>query len=88
MRKLAILAGVAGASIMTLTVQYNQYRPRYHNPRPRGSSGPYRYSPSGGGIASHQGWRHFNGDWHNGCFNLSHLSDADACGSSSSGDGG
>jgi hypothetical protein len=102
MRKLTILAGLAGASIMTLTtgqaqgfsgetqsvatrmapevqaVQYNGYRPRHHNPPPYGSGGPYRYSPDGSPIDS-QGWRYFNGYWHNSCFNLDYLSDAAAC---------
>jgi hypothetical protein len=102
MRKLAILAGLAGASITALTtsqvlafaggaqsvtarftpevqaVQYNGYRPRYCNPPPYGSGGPYRCSPDGSPIDS-QGWRYFNGYWHNGCFNLDYLSDSAAC---------
>jgi hypothetical protein len=98
MRKLEILAGLAGASITALTaaqalglpgetqsvaarvapevqaVQYNGYRPRYYNLPPY-SGGAYGYSRDGS-----QGWRYFNGQWQNGCFNLPYLSAVDACG--------
>ncbi len=104
MRKLAMLAGLAGASIMPLmtgqalafpggtqstaariapevqAVQYDEYRYRsYHyHPAPYGSAPYGRQSPDGSPIDS-RGWRYFNGYWHSGCFNLSYMSDADAC---------
>jgi len=60
-------------------VQYDGYRPRYYHPPPYRSGGPYRYSRDGSPIDS-QGWRYFDGYWHNGCYNLDYLSDVDACG--------
>ena len=108
MCRLAILAGLAGASITAVTtgqalgfpvqmqsvaagttgevqaVQYNEYRPRYYGAPPYGSGGPYRYSRDGSPIDS-QGWRYFNGYWHNGCFHLDYLSDVDACGGGAGG---
>jgi hypothetical protein len=64
-------------------VQYNEYRPRYYRPAPYGSQA-YRLSPNGSPIDS-QGWRFYNGYWHNGCFHLDYLSDVDACGGGGAG---
>jgi hypothetical protein len=83
MRKLALLAGLAGAAVMALASQASaQSGAPYHaqayvNP-PYGSAIRGR-SPNGDPI-DRDGWRYRNGSWDNTCFRtLDYLDSMTAC---------
>jgi len=81
----ALVAGTVAEAKTKAARDWHQaraaYQPGVHQPG-------VRVAPDGSIIDS-QGRRYWNGNWDSSCFRtLHHLNSADACGSSSSGDGG